>query len=202
MSTPRVERIDDATLYLGDCLEILPTLAKVDAVVSDPPYPNAAGLFIDAIETARLVIASPPCPHVIAFWDEMETPASALPIVAKHVWHRTNSNRPDNYEAILEWHADGKKRASRVLPHAVVSLGLTGCTEATSHPTQKPTRLMTQLVQRTIGVVLDPFVGSGTTGVACANLGRKFVGIEIDEKYFNIACQRIYAAYRQGRLFA
>ena len=52
------------------------------------------------------------------------------------------------------------------------------------------------------GVVLDPFMGSGTTGVACANLGRKFIGIEIEPKYFDIACSRIDAAYRQGRLFA
>jgi DNA modification methylase len=50
--------------------------------------------------------------------------------------------------------------------------------------------------------ILDPFMGSGTTGVACANLGRKFIGIEIERKYFDIACERIAAAYAQGRLFA
>jgi site-specific DNA-methyltransferase (adenine-specific) len=50
--------------------------------------------------------------------------------------------------------------------------------------------------------VLDPFMGSGTTGVACANLGRKFIGIEIEPKYFDIACERISAAYAQMRLFA
>ena len=51
------------------------------------------------------------------------------------------------------------------------------------------------------GTILDPFMGSGTTGVACANLGRKFIGIEIEPKYFDIACERIEAAYAQGRLF-
>ena len=52
------------------------------------------------------------------------------------------------------------------------------------------------------GLVLDPFMGSGTTGVACANLGRKFIGIEIERKYFDIACERIDNAYRQKRMFA
>ena len=71
------------------------------------------------------------------------------------------------------------------------------------HPTQKPVRLM----EWCIGffpdsVILDPFMGSGTTGVACANLGRKFIGIEIEPKYFDIACERIEMAYAQGRLFA
>jgi len=50
--------------------------------------------------------------------------------------------------------------------------------------------------------ILDPFMGSGTTGVACANLGRKFIGIELEQKYFDIACERIEAAQAQGRLFA
>ena len=50
--------------------------------------------------------------------------------------------------------------------------------------------------------ILDPFMGSGTTGVACANLGRKFIGIEIERKYFDIACERIDNAYRQKRMFA
>jgi adenine-specific DNA-methyltransferase len=73
------------------------------------------------------------------------------------------------------------------------------------HPTQKPVSLMMHIVKvssRAGGVVLDPFMGSGTTGVACVNLGRKFIGIEIERKYFDIACERIEAAYSQGRLFA
>ena len=61
---------------------------------------------------------------------------------------------------------------------------------------------MTAIVQWTSGVVIDPYLGSGTTGVACAKLGRKFIGIEINEDYFNIACERIAEAYRQPRLFA
>jgi DNA modification methylase len=71
------------------------------------------------------------------------------------------------------------------------------------HPTQKPIEVMTFIIDRApSGTVIDPFMGAGTTGVACANLGRKFIGIEIEPKYFEIACERIKAAYAQQRLFA
>jgi site-specific DNA-methyltransferase (adenine-specific) len=70
------------------------------------------------------------------------------------------------------------------------------------HPTQKPIRLMERIVELVKGTVLDPFMGSGTTGVACARLGRPFIGIEQDADYFEIACSRIRAAHSQLRLFA
>jgi site-specific DNA-methyltransferase (adenine-specific) len=69
------------------------------------------------------------------------------------------------------------------------------------HPTQKPVGLMMNIVRWTEGVVLDPFMGSGTTGVACIKLGRRFIGIEIEPKYFDIACRRIEEAWKQPRLF-
>jgi hypothetical protein len=72
---------------------------------------------------------------------------------------------------------------------------------ATGHPYQKPEQVMRWLIAKTkAGTIADPFMGSGTTGVACANLGRKFIGIEIERRYFDIACERIEAAYAQGRL--
>ena len=77
-----------------------------------------------------------------------------------------------------------------------------GLTMETDHPHQKPVELMGSLISKTTGIVFDPFMGSGTTGVACMNLGRKFVGIEIEPKYFDIACERIDDAQRQQRLFA
>jgi site-specific DNA-methyltransferase (adenine-specific) len=70
------------------------------------------------------------------------------------------------------------------------------------HPTEKPVQLMGAIIKWTSGLVLDPFMGSGTTGVACMNLGRKFIGIEIEPKYFDIACERIENAQRQVRMFA
>lgn len=69
------------------------------------------------------------------------------------------------------------------------------------HPTQKPVAVIESVLLRGMDSVLDPFMGLGTTGVACANLGRKFIGIEIEERYFNIAAERITAAYAQGKLF-
>lgn len=190
------------TLYLGDALEVLPRLPEVQAVVSDPPYPNAAGHFTDAVEAAREFIARYTCCHWMIFWDELEAPPCGLPLVAKHIWHRSNTNRPDNYEPIYEYHADGKKRASRVLPYPVIYPGLTGCTEATGHPTQKNVKLMMRLLDMAKAeTVLDPFMGSGTTGVAAVKTGRNFIGIERDPKHYADALARIKNELAQGDLF-
>lgn len=182
---------DDAvTLYLGDCREILPTVAA-EVVISDPPYPNAAGHFDADIQTAEQFCRSFQAAHWLLFWDEMTAPPVPLPLVARHVWHRTNTNRPDNYEAIFEFRADGRKRPSRVLPYAVIHPALTGCREATGHPTQKNIRLMRALVMMTEGVILDPFAGSGTTLRAAADLGRTAIGIEREERWCEQAARRL-----------
>lgn len=92
----------------------------------------------------------------------------------------------------------GAGRAPDIIQH-------TESSEKNGHPCPKPIRFMQRLLARVTlegEIVCDPFVGSGTTGVACANLGRKFIGIEIEPKYFDIACRRIEEAYRQPRLFA
>ena len=199
------ERIDLerwVTLYCGDCLDILPTLEGVDAVITDPPYPNAAGHFTEAVEAAREFITRYTCGHWMIFWDELESPPCALPLVAKHIWHRSNTNRPDNYEPIYEYHTDGRKRASRVLPYPVIFPGLTGCVEATGHPTQKNTKLMMRLLEMAKAqTVLDPFMGSGTTGVACALMRKRFIGIEKDPVHFKTALERIKRELAQGDLF-
>ena len=200
MSKARKETIGACELYLGDCREILPTLGKIDAVVSDPPYPNGAGHFVAGIDAARSVMTTFDAPHWIVFWHETETPPVRHPLVAVHVWHRTNSNRPDNYEPAFEFRADGVKRASRVLPFCVIAPGLTGIV-ASGHPTEKHVGLMCELVKRTEGTIIDPFMGSGTTGVACVKLGRRFIGIEIEPRYFDIACRRIEAATKQPDMF-
>ena len=192
--------IGRATLYLGDCRDILPTLPKVDAVVTDPPYPNNAGHFVEGIDAAKDFIAKFDCEHWMVFWTEIETPPVRHPLVAVHIWHRTNTNRPDNYEPIFEFNANGEKRASRVLPHCVIFPGLTGI-EATGHPTEKNVALMKDLLKRAGPRILDPFMGSGTTGVAAVQMGRDFIGIEREPKYFDIACKRIEDAQRQGDFF-
>ena len=208
----RVEQIGDATLYLGDCLDILPTLGKVDAVVTDPPYGIAEkwkggfstkhgwgkakdesvirnewdGRPLDR-DALRIVLAAAR-EHIIWGGNYFELPPSRCWLV----W-----NKPERgftlAEAELAW--TNRDNVVRVFD----------CPRSEpdrEHPTQKPVALMSWCVQKTSGVVLDPFMGSGTTGVACAKLGRKFIGIEIHEPYFDIACRRIEEAYRQPRLFA
>jgi DNA modification methylase len=192
--------IGSATLYLGDCMEILPTLPKVDALVTDPPYPNNAGHFDDDVETAREVIRSGEWTEGVIFWNELDRPPFSAHLVAVHIWHRTNVNgRP--YEPAFQFHEDGIKRRSEVYEHAAIHGGVgPGSFEYEGHPTQKPAAIMAKLISKTSGVVLDPFMGSGSTGVACAFLRRPFIGIERDPKYFEIACRRIEDAQRQAPL--
>ncbi len=189
-------------LYLGDCLEIMPELEPVDLVLTDPPYPNNANHFLSGIGAARTIIYNTIIP-IMTFWTEIEIPNSKLPLVAQHIWHRSNTNRPDNYEAIYFYHPDGIKRASKVLSYAVVYPGLTGCIEATGHPTQKKESLILELIKlsKINGVILDPFIGSGTIAIACERLKRKWIGIEIEEKYCEITAKRIENERKQLKLF-
>ena len=202
----RREVIGDATLYLGDCLEILPTLPKVDAVITDPPYgigANAMTLGKGKKEFDRG-----------GNWDAIRPDVSWIPKTAEWwciwggnyfsdqlpatnhilVWHKLNDGRSFS-ECEFAWTNSGKQ--TRIKQHHWSG-------EEKQHPTQKPDEVM----RWTVGhfpkaqTVLDPFMGSGTTGVACMNLGRKFIGIEIEPKYFDIACERIENAQRQGRLIA
>jgi site-specific DNA-methyltransferase (adenine-specific) len=180
---------DLVTLYHGDWREVAGL--EADVIISDPPYPNSAGHFDAAVESAEEFCRSFAADHWLVFWDEMGQPPVPLPLVARHIWHRTNTNRPDNYEPIFEFCADGKKRPSRVLPYAVIYLGLTGCYEATGHPTQKNVRLMRALVKMTRGVILDPFAGSGTTLRAAKDLGRSAIGFEVEERWCEVTAQRL-----------
>ena len=137
------------------------------------------------------------------FWDEMERPPINMPLVAKHVWHRSNTNRPDNYEMIYEYCMDGKKRASRVLSYPVIYPGLTGCVEATGHPTQKNKKLIKKLISLSGegGIILDPFMGSGTTAIACIDMKIDWIGFEIDPDYHAAATKRIETHKMQLKLF-
>lgn len=208
----RIECIGDATLYLGDCREILPTLGPVDAVVTDPPYGIAAtwkGGFSDKHGWGK-------AKGVAALrneWDEKAPDAELFdmlrsiskeqviwggnyfPLPPSRCWFVWN--KPErNFtlaEAELAW--TNRDNVVRVIDWARSDQGR-------EHPTQKPLGVMVWSVEKTKGTVLDPFMGSGTTGVACAKLGRKFIGIEIEPTYFDIACRRIEEAYRQPRLFS
>ena len=210
----RVERIGDATLYLADCLDVLPTLEGVDAVVTDPPYGMAfqsnhrkvkhGAIANDKSVTLLRWACEIPVNHsryVFCRWDNlMDIPHPKSFIT----WVKNNWSMGDlqheharQTEGVCYW-AGPEHSFPRGRPTDVVSAARTG---NEYHPSEKPVNLMLQVVEWTAGTVLDPFMGSGTTGVACARLGRKFIGIEIDEGYFDIACERIRAAYAQPSLF-
>lgn len=183
---------DGVTIYHGDCREIFDLASGSDAVVTDPPYPNNAGHFLDGIPAALDLFSRFVAPRWFVFWSQLDRPSVRLPLVARHIWHRTNTNRPDNYEAIYEFAAE-PERPSRVFPHAVVYPGLTGCSEATGHVTQKPEHLMRQLLTLRSGVstVFDPFIGSGSTLVAAKRLGKIAIGCDILEANCEIAAKRL-----------
>ena len=216
----RIERIGDATLYLGDCLEILPTLDKVDAVVTDPPY--GMGLDTDFSgfkgwtgggHTYDRVVGDDtpfdPLPRlkaapVCVLWGANHF-ASRLPDSGGWlVFNKRGDGKPSEIcfgDCELAW----ANRLKSVRMYSQMWHGVARWSkEGRLHPTQKPIGLMEWCIRQAgdPNTILDPFMGSGTTGVACANLGRKFIGIEIEPKYFDIACERITAAYAQGRLFA
>ena len=207
MTYRRKETIGNAVLYLGDCLEILPTLPKVDAVVTDPPYGIGFGKTHTKWSANRGV--------VLGDWDTEAPDVSFLADFAPDViiWGGERFGLPIRRRwlswvkpdapptfASLELAWTNKDAPARHLVHSISATNA----ERIGHPTQKPERVMCWCLSfiPNAETILDPFMGSGTTGVACANLGREFIGIEIEEKYFDIACERIAAAYAQGRLFA
>lgn len=184
-----------AVIYHGDCREVLPQLppATFDSLVTDPPYPNNAGWFVDAVEIATAALESINVTDAIVFWTELEFPPILMPRVAVHIWHRTNVNgRP--YEPAYQFCIDGRKRRSEVMRHAAIFDGAgPGCMEYLGHPTQKPVVIMRRLIEKTTGagVVLDPFMGVGSTLLAAKLLNRRAIGIEINEAYCEIAAKRL-----------
>ena len=209
-----IERVEigNAVLYLGDCLEVLPTLCKVDAVVMDPPYGNGTDygeLYTDteeevvkvisqvvpwAIENADrcLITSGNQCQHLYPRprWTlAWVTPAR----VGSGPWG-FSCWQPILAYGSCPYLASGKGRRHDIIMHTEGS-------EKNGHPCPKPIKFMIKLVQRASlrgHTVLDPFMGSGTTGVACAMEGRKFIGIEIEKEYFDMSCKRIEDAYLQG----
>lgn len=207
MTYKRKEVIGDCTLYLGDSREILPTLDHVDAVVTDPPYGLGGKLHRPGPgKWAKLYGGGSP---------EWDTESADLGWLADMdcqaiVWGGQYFNLPPQggwliWDKIVRQFSSGHAELAwtnidqpvRAFNYSHGALA----TEGKVHPTQKPLPLMKWCLSFTSGVVADPFMGSGTTGVACAKMGRSFIGIEIDEGYFDIACQRIDDAYRQGKLF-
>jgi DNA modification methylase len=176
-------------LYHGDCREVTAWL-EADVLVTDPPYPNNAGHFDAAVPIARDIVSAWQREAVV-FWSECEFPPYGAAPVAVHIWHRTNVNGKP-YEPAFHFSPSGIKRRSIVLAHSFIHSGVgPGSGEYAGHPTQKPVAVMQRLVGLTEGVVADPFTGSGSTLVAAKNLGRRAIGVELDERYCEIAAKRL-----------
>ena len=207
----RIETIGNATLYLGDCRDILPTLPKVDAVITDPPYGigmdggnvgykghnNLEKLGWDKAHPERDLIDM-----VVAAGDRailwggnyFDLPPSRGWLL----WDKGAGFKGRSYaEAEMAWTSmDANVRIFQWDPLA------RGDYRGKEHPTQKPIALMEWCITQAGNPqsVVDPFMGSGSTGIACQGLSVQFIGIEREPKYFDIACRRIEDAQRQGRL--
>lgn len=195
----KIETIaEGVTLYLGDCREILPTLAGIGAVVTDPPYPDWLAEELRATDFSPEMLDDLPCKQFV-FW----SPRAEFPLnySAIHIWHKTGAGDICSYERIYERNGGESFRVFTGNPISNTTMARFAKDEWHDHPTQKPVSLLTALVRETSGMVVDPFMGSGTTGVAAVNIGRKFIGIEVEERYFDIACKRISAAIKQQDFF-
>lgn len=206
----REEIIGDCRLLLGDCLDILPALGKVDAVVTDPPYGIGFAAQPTRCQRANGMTRQS--------WDNQKPNLDAVRAAASKVviwggnhfalpqsrgwlaWTKTG-NAPSMADLELAW--TSLDMNARRFEKSVKSASLEKSLQGAPHPSQKPVELMVWSIE-CIGeaeTILDPFMGSGTTGVACVKLGRKFIGIEIEPKYFDIACKRMEEATRQGDMF-
>jgi len=261
----RIERIGDATLYLGDCMDVLPTLGKVDAVITSPPYLQQRdygapivdwdtlmrGAFnrLNAHNACQILVNLGPIHRdgeVICYWEPWRDwmRSQGWRFFGQYVWDKLDGMPGDwsgrlapAHEYIFHFNKiaihpakfvrtkrigkingswtkkDGSRKAltqngaelqSVKISDSVIRITpqkARGGVEA-AHPAVFPVELPKWLLSCwPAGVALDPFMGSGTTGVAAVQLGRKFIGIELEPSYFDIACTRIENAQRQATLF-
>lgn len=232
--------IGRATLFCGDSLRIMPTIAPVDHVIGDPPYEdelhNAVGrirrndgremiadLGFEGINVVRSEVAKL-CVEASSGWLILFTLAEGV-----RAWRDEIQAAGAKYDTCLAWvkpdaaprfNGQGAARGFECAVTAWCGTGyrswrgggkrgvythlVNGAERTGLHPTEKPRRLMSELVNDYTfpeQTILDPFMGSGTTGVAAVMAGRNFIGIEKDESHFALACQRLADAQRQGFLF-
>lgn len=214
-------QIGDCTLYRADCREVLPLLPKVGAVVTDPPYGIKQANGFDGFDGFGGIGAPIARRQYEGEWDDQrpsnETFAAMIKAAAVHViwggnyftdllpvgrkwlfWDKCQT-MPTYSDGEMAWTSLPGVSTKRIVYNNNV---LMAREKDRVHPTQKPVEVMRWCVELTDArTILDPFMGSGTTGVACVKLGRRFIGIEIDEKYFEIACKRIRYAYAQPDMF-
>lgn len=226
----RKEVIGGCTLYLGDALKIAKKLDGVGSIVADPPYgykyiprDNKKSVFGNPVRKCKgnfnrkdqLIgndgeYAFDPRPLLgladRQIWWGANCYADKLPLTKSWlIWDKSCGGDTSEYgQAEMAWTSLGF--ASKVYNHRWQGMIRDSETKSVRvHPTQKPIALMqwclSFLPEHDPRPILDPFMGSGTTGVACAKMGRKFIGVEIEEKYFDIACKRIEEIYKQPDMF-
>lgn len=216
----REERIGGQRLILGDCLAVIGGI-EADSLVTDPPYGMAykSGYATDTLWGSRrdiagdettfardAVVAWSGCRPALVFgtW-KVPRPASARQVL---IWDKGGALgmgaldipwKPDHEEiyVIGRGFIGTRDCGSVIRCPPVQSMAKNGRV----HPTEKPVRLMQELVRKVPGIVLDPFMGSGTTLVACQRMGRNGIGIECDPGHFETACRRVEDATRQPDLF-
>lgn len=218
------ERLGDATLLLGDAFQEMPKLGEVDSIITDPPYNNrthrgarsskslsSSQIDFDSIGEEELIAFCAEATALAKRWVVMscawqhaaELEKAGLPLVRLGIWRKPNGapqftgDRPGTgWEAIAILHRKGRKRWNGGGHHAVWVCNV----EHGEHPAQKPLKLVMDWVSAFTDAgetVLDPFMGSGTTAIACARLGRKFIGIEKRPDYFRMAVRRLERESKQ-----
>lgn len=219
--------IGDCQLWLGDCRDILPTLPKVDAVITDPPYGIGMGLAknnqcggygkqsgerhesldwdssIPSKEIFDLIFSKSQEQVIFGanyFIDRLSNSRGWI------VWDKMNDKFYSTSDGELAWTSVPVRLRFFRRSHGLDKGFMNKDPFGNSHPTQKPVELMKWCIEDYLkdyktSTILDPFMGSGTTGVAAVQMGRKFIGIEREPKYFDIACKRIEQAYAQGDFF-
>jgi site-specific DNA-methyltransferase (adenine-specific) len=216
--------IGNATLYLGDCLQVLATLPPVDAVISDPPYGVKERTARGKAGRGKLLRSKDWEP--VAGDDRPFDPAPWLDFPVVILWGANNfaSRLPDsrgwivwdkrpncpsddngdcelaftNLDKVIRKHSQLWRGCMRGGEENLSNRG------QLEHPTQKPVALMRRCIDYAGSpkLILDPYMGSGTTGVAAVEMGLSFIGVELDPSYFATACERIENAQRQSRLIA
>jgi DNA modification methylase len=226
----RIETIaEGVTLYLGDCREILPTLGKVDAVVTDPPFgisdkpmidlPGRGGRgnnnyhkatdWDDEIDPAWMELCANVAPVVAWFgqWRKRETieRGMPLPLRSEIIWAKDTHVGPPCPVAMRDeriWLFSEKGIKGKTFETSVWDSPIIPTWAHKNHKNEKPVALMMRLIDfLNPAHVLDPFMGSGTTGVAAVRLGKQFTGVEVDADHFEIACRRVTEATKQTDLF-
>lgn len=187
------------TVHNTDCFAAATQIddESVDALITDPPYPNRIGLFDETLVDGLAMLylgCKKAKKYVVFFWNPFDVPPPppGWHEVARHVWHKPDTKSITHYELVIVWSREPKQKVSRVW--SIPILDYRSLRDWKPHPTQKPVKLLRYLIEHYTSegdVVLDPFVGSGTTAVACQQMNRQFIAIEKSAEYAQIAASRL-----------